>query len=623
MSGFSIDTESKFGRLGNLYTENGTVETPAFFPVLNLIGGTTRESGGIWRYIRDDLIKSDQLSGVMMQAMSFTEYGVTPENLDDFWRQPNKGLHDHFPELKRPIFIDSGGFKLMNSQTFGKPPSAGGQENPWDIYTNPQSILELQLDFGADIIATLDYPIPPNLQEEERRGRLQRSIDSAVRCLELLEDRPENPAVFVAIHGHDYDTINWYVSHVLEDAQGLEHLIDGFAVGSLVPLRGKVDMVVDIVQGARDALPDGNDEKYALHLFGVTGRLMPLLSLLGVDSYDSTTYQQLAQNKRLLRPDSWERINADELENESWDCDCPVCQDLDVEIMKEVLYSDTSYSKIETREGDYWKSEFYAKIARHNFEVFERLVRDIRQSIERDELLELVATHAQDHNPTKQGLKLAQVRDPSIGIQLEELGKPELLAGPEERQYQTKFDAFAEDISDDERGMRTISLEHGPADFNLLREDFEPPSEKPHLLLLPCSRKKPYRDSKTQSVILENLGEVVDDVHRVSVSGLYGPVPEEFEDIPEIMSYDYVLTTNDPQQINLVQNRLEDYLKRYGDQYDTIVGYTTIKAYRIAMEGAFKSVGIGELLPRDPRTLQVREHFRQQNIDELINYIVE
>jgi len=170
MASFSVKLvgDDGYGRLGELDVPHGPVETPALFPVVNLIGGTTEKSGGVWRRMRDKLISKDHLQGIMFQAMSFTDYGVSPDNLNDFWR--TETFHERFEELNAPIFIDSGGFKLMNSNTFGDAPQEGGVPNEWGLYTDPKSILGLQLDFGADIVATLDYPLPtPSPPAEELR----------------------------------------------------------------------------------------------------------------------------------------------------------------------------------------------------------------------------------------------------------------------------------------------------------------------------------------------------------------------------------------------------------------------------------------------------------------------
>ena len=415
MPEFSVDYEGDdgYGRLGTLDVPNGPVDTPALFPVINLIGGTTLQSGSAWRHFRDNILDEDHLQGTMFQAMSFLEYGVTPRSLE-WWRE--KPLEDRLQshvDVESPIFIDSGGFRLMNSEEFGDHPIEGGTENDWHLYTNPDSVLKLQADFGGHILATLDYPILQDLAEDEKTERMERSIESAVRCLKLLKnpdevavtvdeiineaqikedeeitqpslerlekgfriDRPipgneednypplneqltirsgnssseitvmvkgnseesitinkreirsirriwewkeeqKEPGIFVAIHGHNYETINWYVANFLDQIreENVEEMFHGFAIGSLVPLRSKIDILIDVVQGAIDAIPEQRQDEIALHVFGVGGKQASLPSAPGVDSFDCSSHMQAASFKKYVIPGSWEHVVFDDVD---------------------------------------------------------------------------------------------------------------------------------------------------------------------------------------------------------------------------------------------------------------------------------------------------------------------
>lgn len=633
MSAFRTLAAAEYGRRGVIDTPAGQIQTPALLPVANLIGGTTPESGGIWRYARRHLFRSDDVQGIMFQTMTFLDYNLTPDNLER-WRK--KPLKQHFaesdeePDFTKPLFVDSGGFKLMNSTTFGQPPEEGGSENEWDIYTNPESILELQLDYGADIIATLDFPIPQNLNEDEGTERMKDSIDNAVDCLQLLNDPQwleewdldvdDTPSVYIAIHGHKYEDVHWYVSRFMERAGELDESFEGFALGSLVPLSNKPEVLVDIVQGAKDAIPKDRYDDIALHVFGISGRLCSLLALLGVDTFDSANYLKAARNKSFIDPNTWERTSLDQIDD--WDnwCDCQACQDIHIGDMQHALLeSDTKYKPIEGEHGTRFKSEYYAEIARHNCELYNRHMQTIRDAIDEDQLLELVATFAQGKNIVEKGLKRAQLHNPELREQLADRGFEELVAGPDTQTFQTKLSSFYDDIDDEQEEKRTISLKHGPNDFDILQYDsYQPPSDTSVLLILPCSQEKPYSDSRTQQAILSRLNGHEDRFHKISLSGLYGPVPEAQETVEPVMSYEYVLTTADEDQVDLVANRLARYLDRYGDQFDHILAYTTSKAYRQAIEEAFSRYGRGEMYPSDPRALQLTEHFRTANIDKLV-----
>lgn len=643
-----------YGRLGELDVSHGPIETPALFPVVNLIGGTTEASGGVWRRMREKLIDKQHLQGIMFQAMSFTDYGVSPDNLKNFWRPET--FHERFDNLEAPVFIDSGGFKLMNSDTFGQAPEKGGAPNEWGLYTDPKSILGLQLDFGADIIATLDYPIPPDLKKEEKFERMNRSIDSAVECLRIIDDpslldenfdvneraaerlrdrhaEDDLPGVYIALHGHDYETVNWYVGTFMDRMAevDVDSSFEGFAIGSLVPLRDSIDILTDIVQGAKDAIPEENADNVGLHVFGVGGRQVGFLSLLGVDTFDCSTHMQTAMYRKYIHPESWESHEIHDLEahlqdDAAYPCDistCPLCSDDGVSYEKLVteLELDLSYDEREERKANNEpiKSDYYALLARHNFEVYNEELTRVRDAIREGRLLEYVIEFAREHSDIKKGIKKAQLRNKELRQDIESREAYDLLPGSDLKSDQSKLSKWDGGIEEAE-STRQISLKHTPADFNINSRSYSAPADHDIMLLIPCSQEKPYSKSRTHSILTQKLGHHMNNIHKVTVSGMYGPVPKECESQQPILEYDYVLAKEDTDQIELVTKRLVEYLDSHGDNYDEIVAYVTSKTYRGVIEDAFEEYGRGTVFPTDLQALQLTEFFRNENIDELRDY---
>ncbi len=575
----------------------------------------------------------------MFQAMSFLDFNLSAEKLEK-WRTEAEGLHDWHtghespkdnpdpPAFTQPLFVDSGGFKLMNSRTFGSPPEEGGEENEWGIYTNPESILSLQYDYGADLLATLDYPIPPDLNEAEKHQRVENSIDSAVECIRLLheDERYEDwePTVYAAIHGHDHEEIAYYVSTLFQRTEYPE-AIDGLAVGSLVPLRsGNIGTLVDIVQGATDAIPPARRDEIALHVFGIGGGLTPLLATLGVDSYDSSTYVQAAQHQKFIHPESGVKIPLEEMSESEWQCDCPACEELEdvgLETMRYVFDADQSYKPVEVeRDGttiSYMKSDFYALIAHHNFHVFQDEVIEVREAIKNDDLESLLVTTAMDNLDVATGLARAASRWPELRPLVPddvdiEANSPD----NESLTYQTKFNDDGDIVVP---SKDSTSLKHEPDDFDVRNLSFEPDSESSVCLIIPCSQTKPYSNSRTHQVVERHLTEagLWDQIHKVTISGLYGPVPEEYETSDAVLSYDYVLNAADQSQIDVVEERLVDFLLTHASKYDYVIGYATSKIYRQVISEAFEEADIGVVLPRDPPARRLTEHFRTEHLDEL------
>jgi len=175
----------------------------------------------------------------------------------------------------------------------------------------------------------------------------------------------------------------------------------------------------------------------------------------------------------------------------------------------------------------------------------------------------------------------------------------------------------------DESDTQRVSLKYTPHSFDLSRREYEPPDGKDVLLLIPCSQKKPYSESRTHSILFDKLGARTDRIHKVTVSGMYGPVPKQFETEQPVLEYEYVLAKEDTEQIEFVTDRVVRYLEAYGDQFDHVFGYVTSKTYRRVIEQAFSEYGRGKVLPEDPEALQLTEYFRNSNIDQLLRRLDE
>jgi len=102
---------------------------------------------------------------------------------------------------------------------------------------------------------------------------------------------------------------------------------------------------------------------------------------------------------------------------------------------------------------------------------------------------------------------------------------------------------------------------------------------------------------------------------------MYGPVPKEHETDDVVMEYEYVLSEQDTEQIELVRDRVISYLQEYGESYEQIVGYAASSTYRSVIQDALNAYGRGELFPREPEALRLTEHFRKENIKELMQYL--
>ena len=125
-----------------------------------------------------------------------------------------------------------------------------------------RDILELQKDLNGSIIATLDYPILSNLRPREAQRRMKRSRENAIQTAKLLRDdktfEQYNPFLYMAVHGLTPRSIGYYVRTLFKQMRQheLADLNFGLAIGSLVPLRKKIDLIVNLIHATKRAIPE-------------------------------------------------------------------------------------------------------------------------------------------------------------------------------------------------------------------------------------------------------------------------------------------------------------------------------------------------------------------------------
>jgi 7-cyano-7-deazaguanine tRNA-ribosyltransferase len=601
----------KHGRLGQLSFGHAELYTPILFPVVCLITGTTARGGGLWKYI----LQADLLNGllrrnlpVMSQVLHFLDFSSANPRVLEKWRRV--GLRRRYndevsPPLHytAPLFLDSGGFKLLWNDSVDL--SAYGLSIK--DKNGPKTILELQKDLGGDIVATLDYPLPPGLAQAEAEERMRKSLDNAVSAaMYLVESSDYRPFLFVAAHGQDRASMGRYVQLVFERFRenGLKGYSFGLAVGSLVPLRGakRYSTIVEILLGLQENIPEDLLDTIPIHVFGITGNLVPILAYLGVDSFDSSTFVQEARSLGYIDPKTHRPRPV--LEMEEWTCSCRVCRQVNLAELQDAL---TFSVRNRPLLNGLYKSKYYSDIALHNLEMDFQIVRETRQAIEADSLQEYLIQHAERFPELRSALDIIAKEDGGLRVRLTRT----TVSIPQKKPN---------------LGARAISLKYTSDSFNILLNSYHPPEDKRILLVLPCSGGKPYSASRSHRLITERLAQALGEratlVHKVTLSGLYGPVPEEKENEPAILGYDFRLEPANTAQINLITNRLIAYLERYGDHYEACLGYATSRAYRAALEQAARRISFFHVFPIKPKTRRLTEFFRRENVEELVKHIL-
>ncbi|MDL0118545.1 tRNA-guanine transglycosylase [Halobacterium salinarum] len=264
---------------------HGTIETPVLFPVRNI---GKRSSDNTPTYVGT----IPEFSAAMINARSI-------RNRDPMWNRltDNITLREEMDVPQNTIvFADSGGFDFSSEE----------------VDTTPAETLETQRQLDADIFGTVDVPISRENRDAENQERIDRSIRYA---LEASDRHDGDELLLASVHGYDPETLRNSIQHLERNGE-----FDGYALGSLVPIRTDYKKVTKLILAARNAT-----DKH-LHVYGLGGLVyQPLLLYLGVDSFDSSAFIRSAGNRNYLIPG----FGGEELRNiedlERLPCPCPVC----------------------------------------------------------------------------------------------------------------------------------------------------------------------------------------------------------------------------------------------------------------------------------------------------------
>ena len=595
---YKTTERSKAGRIGEFHLQRNGVSlpplsTPILYPVLSFMTSTSTNGGGIWKYLLKDVMKHNV--PILSQVLHFLDFNLRGKHIG-YWREMSMRERYRAPNgpYDAPMFLDSGGFKLLYN--------AGLSLSEFGIHkeTEADDILDFQLSLGGDIIASLDYPLPPGLVRSEAKTRMKQSLQNAFRVAERLAEMDNPPYLYICCHGQSREDIQNYVTQVFERLTEVPPF--GLAVGSLVPLRGDNDSeVLARMCGVLDAIPDSARDRIPIHAFGVSGNLTPVLAYLGVDSFDSTSYIQAARSLSYSHPETQKKLKIMELD--SLECACRICRETCLEEMQQAFMEPIRYRRTST--GKY-KSYYYAKIALHNFEMEVKTLDEMVQAIKADNALEALIEHIS---------KVRGVREAAnwlIENRAEVAAKMSKTAIPVPKR------------STAQPAKQTLSLNYTPDSFSI-PPDYQPPPEKRILLTIPCAGKKPYSVSRTHAIVKTKLhtafGTGQRFIHKVTLSGLYGPVPEDFEKQEAVVRYDFQLLPRNAAQIQLCAERFNTYFDKHGQQYELIVGYATSNAYRKVLELIQKQYPSFILLPTKPKQKRLSEFFRHIHLDELIEVL--
>lgn len=203
------------------------------------------------------------------------------------------------------IFLDSGGFTVLRK----------------NLILDPIDVLRFQENSDVNIASTLDYPISPSMSYSEKLERAKKTINNAI--LMLKAKQKDDLQLYCSVHAWDFDSAKKIASKLSR------YDFEGFAIGSLVPIRGNYSKIVEIICGVKSSVK--NRKIHCFGFGGIDGIFMA--GLLGINSFDSTTYLTYAKYRHYILPQSGQRIClGQKVKTEKryslneLPCTCPICR---------------------------------------------------------------------------------------------------------------------------------------------------------------------------------------------------------------------------------------------------------------------------------------------------------
>jgi 7-cyano-7-deazaguanine tRNA-ribosyltransferase len=339
---FELRDRDLLGRIGKLKTKSGTIETPAFMPVIN----------PIIQSISPRQMKKDFGCNIII-----TNSYITWTHFGDI---PNLKIHKLL-EYDGVIATDSGAYQIL---VYGK------------VKVTQPEIIKFQKQIGTDIGVILDIPSGWDVPRSQVQFTVEETLKRAREALPLIK---ETPNLWVGpIQGGKY------LDLLAKSAKEISEMpFQIYALGSPTEVmeRYMFPVLVDMTMTAKMNIP----VEKPLHLFGAGHPMMLALSVaMGCDLFDSAAYAIFAKNDRYITNRGTILLK----DLRYLPCNCHVCRKYSAEEIKEMT-----------------KGERQRKLTVHNLFVTMTEIEIIKQSITEGKLMDLVEARARGHPKMTEALK--------------------------------------------------------------------------------------------------------------------------------------------------------------------------------------------------------------------------
>ena len=356
-------------RAGVLTTSRGQIQTPVFMPV------------GTQATVKS--MSPEELEEIGIQIILSNTFHL-------FWRPGPElikkagGLHS-FMHWKGPILTDSGGYQIFSLAPLCKLEERGVSFKSLidgsTVFLSPEMAVQIQLEFGVDIITVLDecLPYPSSL------GRVRESVELTLNWARrgrriFLARRNNQQLLFGIVQGSTYIEVRRDCAERLTDIG-----FDGYALGGISVGEAKT-LVFEIVEATVAFLP----REKPRYLMGV-GTPLDILQAVekGVDMFDCAIPTRNARNgtvytyggKLCLKNASF----IDDFQPIEKGCSCYACRNFSRAYIRHLFKG----GEILAMRLATW----------HNLHFYTRLLSDARQAISEDKFSGFLKEFKRNYQP--------------------------------------------------------------------------------------------------------------------------------------------------------------------------------------------------------------------------------
>lgn len=353
---FILERESSGSkaRAATFQTLHGDVKTPIFMPV------------GTQATVKGQTVESLKATGARVLLVNTYHLLLRPgpEVLKQFG-----GIH-RFMNWDGPVLTDSGGFQIFSLPHSREINEEGARFQSYvdgkSYLLSPESSIEMQKAIGSDIMMALDQCILSTAPYAQAEAAMELTHRWAERSLQARGDSPQ--ALFGIVQGACHHDLRKKSAAFLREIPFDGLAIGGLAVGETHHERYEFTGLVT------EQLP----QNLPRYLMGV-GTPIDILESVhrGVDMFDCIIPSQLAQRgvvftshgKLQLRRSVY-KFSAEPLDAQ---CDCQTCEQYSRAYVHHLVKSDEILG--------------WHLLGIHNMAFYHRLMREMRQSILRDDFL--------------------------------------------------------------------------------------------------------------------------------------------------------------------------------------------------------------------------------------------